>query len=236
MFKFFRRIRQNVLAEGKTTKYFKYAIGEVMLVVIGILIALQINNWNEDKKIQAQTLEYIESIKADIINDTLAIDSLIAIGQKHIKHIEDFKTFFRQKNNPVNVLLDSSNNLPIGLYNYFPNNQTFTDMQSSGNSSLLSQQQRNALIELSNTQQRLTIANDEITDNILLQFNDRNNLIVENPEFYTNLNITPSEDILTQAFIHQYNFIDLFSTLANVTNRNGKVIKERSRKALELLE
>jgi len=50
MIKFFRRIRQNLLMENKTGKYFKYAIGEIVLVVIGILIALQINNWNEDRK------------------------------------------------------------------------------------------------------------------------------------------------------------------------------------------
>ncbi len=47
MIKFFRNIRKTLLTEGKTSKYFKYAIGEIVLVVIGILIALQINNWNE---------------------------------------------------------------------------------------------------------------------------------------------------------------------------------------------
>lgn len=50
MIKFFREIRQNLLNQGKTGKYFKYAIGEIVLVVIGILIALQINNWNEWRK------------------------------------------------------------------------------------------------------------------------------------------------------------------------------------------
>ena len=50
MIKFFRKIRQNLLSEGKTGKYFKYALGEIILVVIGILIALQINNWNEQQK------------------------------------------------------------------------------------------------------------------------------------------------------------------------------------------
>jgi len=49
MIKFFRKIRKNLLNEGKATRYFKYAIGEIILVVIGILIALRINNWNETK-------------------------------------------------------------------------------------------------------------------------------------------------------------------------------------------
>ena len=48
MIKFFRKIRYDLMEKNKTGKYFKYAIGEIVLVVIGILIALQINNWNED--------------------------------------------------------------------------------------------------------------------------------------------------------------------------------------------
>ena len=58
MIKFFRKIRQNLLMENKTGKYFKYAFGEIVLVVIGILIALQINNWNETRKsfLSEQTL------------------------------------------------------------------------------------------------------------------------------------------------------------------------------------
>ena len=50
MIKFFRTIRQNLLNEGRTTKYLKYAIGEIVLVLIGILIALTINNWNQERQ------------------------------------------------------------------------------------------------------------------------------------------------------------------------------------------
>lgn len=70
MIKFFRKIRQNLLMENKTSKYFKYAIGEIVLVVIGILIALQINNWNNnriEKQFETQILKEIsKSIKNDI--------------------------------------------------------------------------------------------------------------------------------------------------------------------------
>ena len=69
MIKFFRKIRQNLLMENKTGKYFKYAIGEIVLVVIGILIALSINNWNENRKdrlIEKQILdEMLTSLKND---------------------------------------------------------------------------------------------------------------------------------------------------------------------------
>jgi len=50
MIKFFRKIRCDLIEKNKTRKYLKYAIGEIVLVVIGILIALQINNWNENQK------------------------------------------------------------------------------------------------------------------------------------------------------------------------------------------
>ena len=76
MIKFFRKIRQNLLMENKSGKYFKYAIGEIALVVIGILIALQINNWNENRKerlLERKVLNEIiidlEISKADLEND-----------------------------------------------------------------------------------------------------------------------------------------------------------------------
>ncbi|RNC92089.1 MAG: hypothetical protein ED555_02985 [Allomuricauda sp.] len=70
MIKFFRRIRQKLLSENKFSKYLLYAIGEIILVVIGILIALQINNWNENRK--DRTLEHSTLIE---IKNSLELDS-----------------------------------------------------------------------------------------------------------------------------------------------------------------
>ncbi|MCF1422343.1 DUF6090 family protein [Mangrovimonas futianensis] len=67
MIKFFRKIRQNLLLEGNTGKYLKYAIGEIVLVVIGILVALQLNNWNEDRKTKILEIEIYKEIKDDIM-------------------------------------------------------------------------------------------------------------------------------------------------------------------------
>ena len=58
MIKFFRKIRYNLMEQNKTGNYFKYAIGEIVLVVIGILIALQINNWNENRKANIEEIQY----------------------------------------------------------------------------------------------------------------------------------------------------------------------------------
>jgi hypothetical protein len=66
MIKFFRKIRQNLLSEGKTGKYLKYAIGEIVLVVIGILIALQINNWNQQRILEKQSQQVLLNLREEI--------------------------------------------------------------------------------------------------------------------------------------------------------------------------
>jgi len=65
MIKFFRKIRYNLMETGKTTKYFKYAIGEIILVVIGILIALSINNWNEERKNRNREQSILKNLQSD---------------------------------------------------------------------------------------------------------------------------------------------------------------------------
>ena len=77
MIKFFRQLRQQLLMENKTSKYFKYAIGEIVLVVIGILIALQINNWNENRQAKRSAEIYIKDIKQDLVKDTIMLNSAL---------------------------------------------------------------------------------------------------------------------------------------------------------------
>jgi len=69
MIKFFRKIRQNLLNEGKTTRYFKYAVGEIILVVVGILIALQINTWYEKQKLKAQEIILLQNFILELDDD-----------------------------------------------------------------------------------------------------------------------------------------------------------------------
>ncbi|MEJ1224133.1 DUF6090 family protein [Sediminicola sp. 1XM1-17] len=76
MIKFFRKIRQNLLSEGKTGKYLKYAIGEIILVVIGILIALQLNNLNENKKNDVFEKEILSQIQENLKSDKLVLKQI----------------------------------------------------------------------------------------------------------------------------------------------------------------
>ena len=84
MIKFFRKIRQQLLSDNKLRKYLIYAIGEIILVVIGILIALQINNWNEQRKTRSKIKESLTALKSDLIQDTLSItERLPFINQQY---------------------------------------------------------------------------------------------------------------------------------------------------------
>ena len=96
MIKFFRKIRQNLLMENKTGKYFKYAIGEIILVVIGILIALQINNWNEGNKNKSFELKMLNEVKKGLSYDInflktntiyryQVLDSIVDVATNYVK-------------------------------------------------------------------------------------------------------------------------------------------------------
>jgi hypothetical protein len=93
MIKFFRIFRQNLLSEGKTGKYIKYAIGEIVLVVLGILIALQINNWNEERKqskLEESTLiELRANLNADM-QDFLADINGYSTAANSCRNVIDF--------------------------------------------------------------------------------------------------------------------------------------------------
>ena len=82
MIKFFRKIRQQLLTDNKFSKYLIYAIGEIILVVIGILIALQINNWNEKIKFEKNVATILEELKQDLVSDIKYLENLDSIYNK----------------------------------------------------------------------------------------------------------------------------------------------------------
>jgi hypothetical protein len=69
MIPFFRKIRKKMADDNKPLKYMRYAVGEIVLVVIGILIALQINTWNEERKNNAKILSFFEEVQKDLLKD-----------------------------------------------------------------------------------------------------------------------------------------------------------------------
>lgn len=89
MFKFFRRIRQGLLEKGNIRKYLLYAFGEILLVVLGILIALQINNWNQNRVDKKMEHTYLKNLMVNVEADLKLIDRLIL--NRYDKKMEGLK-------------------------------------------------------------------------------------------------------------------------------------------------
>ena len=85
MLKFFRHIRRSLIQKNQMGKYFKYAIGEILLVVIGILIALQINNWNEGKKAKKKEHQVLTEIVSDLEFTLSDLDRVINTRTNNLK-------------------------------------------------------------------------------------------------------------------------------------------------------
>lgn len=88
MFRFFRKIRLNLLSENNLRKYLVYAIGEIVLVVIGILIALQINNWNNQRILDKSEIKSYQDIKQQLSEDKIELLDAKAFNNKHFKIYE----------------------------------------------------------------------------------------------------------------------------------------------------
>lgn len=88
MIKFFRNIRRNLLGEAKTGKYLKYAIGEILLVMIGILLALQVNNWNENRKSRQIENTLLTELHKSVEEDIDRIKMVIERNQDYISSAE----------------------------------------------------------------------------------------------------------------------------------------------------
>ena len=93
MIKFFRKIRQQLLSHYRFSKYMIYAIGEIILVVIGILIALQINNWNEGRIEQRQITEYAHALIKDLERDLIMAEVIAAEIDLLINKIETLTAY-----------------------------------------------------------------------------------------------------------------------------------------------
>lgn len=125
MIKFFRQIRLDLIEKNKTGKYLKYAIGEIILVVIGILIALQINNWNESRKQAKTEKEFITSLKSDLKQDRAFIERVIKLNEPRIEAYEILNGNLQNLYNNDRESLDSIFKI------YFRSQRTFYPISGS---------------------------------------------------------------------------------------------------------
>jgi len=144
MINFFRQIRLKLMNENNTSKsalpvgrYFKYAIGEIALVVIGILIALQINNWNDQRKNTITEAGYYCRILKDFQFNHSLIEDTAKLNSKRIEICKELLVDLNTLPNDRAALLNKFV-LAVRQDVFVPSNITFTDITSSGQLRLLS--------------------------------------------------------------------------------------------------
>jgi hypothetical protein len=136
MIKFFRKIRKKLLNQNNLSKYLLYAVGEIVLVVIGILIALQINNANESRKLEKIEFGYLKRLLIDLEKDQNLWANAIERKKEQldaIKRIEDIAYFHQDS------ILSIMDQIPSALawVDLNPHQTTFNEMLSTGNLDLI---------------------------------------------------------------------------------------------------
>ena len=131
MIKFFRKIRQKLLSENKFSKYLIYAIGEIVLVVIGILIALSINNWNENNKQRTKEKAILENLKTSLEDDILTHNFHLQVYEEG-KYSIDFLIEFMEKDYPYQDSLKYHFGRTTHLWNPSIRLEIFENLKSIG--------------------------------------------------------------------------------------------------------
>jgi hypothetical protein len=125
------------MEKNKSGKYFKYAIGEIILVVIGILIALQINNWNQQHEQKNEELKQLKALKLEFEKNALILDSIT----KHHTENEDATLRLINATNHYTISeFDSLYLKTVYNYNFDPSKGIYNSLINSGNIELISNQ------------------------------------------------------------------------------------------------
>jgi hypothetical protein len=138
MFRFFRQIRQRLLTDNKFSKYLLYAVGEILLVVIGILIALQVNDYQDNKKARSKECEYLSSLITDLTIEQSFLEIYAAFDKEVISNAE---ALLQAQYDHGNFVVDSTFSKQLSILNnrstFRKHNTTYRELLATGDLNLL---------------------------------------------------------------------------------------------------
>ncbi|XWN35866.1 MAG: DUF6090 family protein [Balneola sp.] len=199
MLRFFRNIRQKLIQQENVRKYIWYALGEILLVMVGILLALQVNNWNEQRKDANLTDSYLaalqEDLTLDIENFEYQIDDL-SFQLDQIDSLEEIMSQSAFSNSDFDDLIKENLDIIQTFENANLNNNTFLTLQNTGRVDLMDRAIQLKLMDLNSLQKVYQVM---IEDNLQLKYNLSEDFISEVPfyfpEFQIQLNSEVENDI-----------------------------------------
>lgn len=150
-----------------------YAIGEIILVVIGILIAVQINNWNEERKERSTELDYLVRLRSDLAEDTIALDTIIKIHEREIKRISLFLDSIYSQPKTLKDYINVINSSSWWLQDLNLGRVTFNEMSSSGRLDIIKNQQiKTRIIQYYNSGEEGMISIKELNQTAIILFHE----------------------------------------------------------------
>ncbi|WP_027078020.1 hypothetical protein [Maribacter antarcticus] len=154
------------MEKNKTGKYFKYAIGEIVLVVIGILIALQLNLYKENYQTNSIRKDYYKQLIGGLNNDKVHLEENILIIDSFKTEYNRYLETFKKKDLSVEIMIQNilKVNLNANLISF--NSSTFQSLEKSGDIKILSKVIRNKLLDLKSKQDLLV---ERVNNNSLIQ-------------------------------------------------------------------
>lgn len=149
MIHFFRRIRQGLLSQNRFSKYLLYAIGEILLVVIGILIALWINSLYQSYRNNELASIYLNDFKRDLVADTITLNERIIYNERFVKHIDTIvytlATKIELSDKELFHFMEKHNAIMRESY-FIPEKITIKQLESSNGSHLISSKELKDLL------------------------------------------------------------------------------------------
>ncbi len=138
MIGFFRRIRKKLADDNKPLKYARYAIGEIVLVVVGILIALQVNTWNEHRKNKGVETKYLKNLIIDLAYDTTYFEDQIILMKNAIKNQHVYISMSYEKQGTLDDVIKLFSFFDVNTQHLVIQNPTYADVISTGNLNIFS--------------------------------------------------------------------------------------------------
>lgn len=191
MIKLFRHIRRSLIQKNQMGKYFKYAIGEIVLVMVGILLALQINNWNENQKLKTLKKGYLQSLLADLEVDSLNIKNRIAFAVDRIAEYEAYEAKFNTSNMTSGEIIGGLVGISAETNTLTFKTNTIKVLISTGDIKLIPNALKNRIIDLNRSQEFLDIIIKRNNSAFINQIQEIGKLGWSPPagRLYSNLNI-----------------------------------------------
>jgi Family of unknown function (DUF6090) len=138
MINLFRKLRHSFIDNKQMGKYLKYSIGEIVLVMIGILLAVQVNNWNIKRGNRAKEIKYLQNIQLDIQKDLISLTSNLETRKNSF--IGNKRLIEHAKGNEIEDITELVSDIANTLNEkrFTPNNTTYKELSSSGNLNIIS--------------------------------------------------------------------------------------------------